>query len=363
MHAGKTSEHASQALQAVKISGLRAVFAYAFPWFRFQKWNQTECTPMDDIMPEWVFGQIETWLKEQVFTGSRVHIGFGFDFYFLPKEVLQRIFSRVRKAGVKLITSHVVDSVEIGMQSPVKKMKEAELLGPDIVLSHCNRLDSTDLKTLSAHGIYVSSTPETEAQMGLGWPMALEPHVNGSIGVDTHACGPSTVLGQARSLLLLSRQQKNIQCLEQSKFPRTLRGNTEKVFNLATIEGARAVGMGDRMGKIAKGYLADLVIFNTTSPSMLCAYQFDPLVAVLRHSDVRDVDTVIIDGKVRKQSGKLLPIQLEDGKKISYDEIGEILAQSQQDISKRIDKVNLEKGRELLLGLLHITDDNFQSAD
>lgn len=93
--------------------------------------------------------------------------------------------------------------------------------------------------------------------------------------------------------------------------PATVGYSVEEAFNLATIQGARAMKMWDETGSIAEGKLADLVIFDGNTPAMICAGIHDPVAAIILHSSPADVDTVIVDGIVRKQDGKLLDVQLD----------------------------------------------------
>jgi cytosine/adenosine deaminase-related metal-dependent hydrolase len=51
------------------------------------------------------------------------------------------------------------------------------------------------------------------------------------------------------------------------------------------------------LGSIEEGKLADLVIFDTSSPGMLCAAEQDPVAAIVLHSLIRDIETVMVNGK------------------------------------------------------------------
>ena len=53
------------------------------------------------------------------------------------------------------------------------------------------------------------------------------------------------------------------------------------------------------------GKKADIVIYDATSPGLLVAADRDPVAAIVLHSSIRDIDTVIVDGVIRKESGKL----------------------------------------------------------
>ena len=206
----------------------------------------------------------------------------------------------------------------------------------------------------------------------MGWPVALRPDTLGSIGIDCHTNNNSSILSEARLLLQMARQETNLEVIAQWNHPNNLRGDTTKAFNLATIDGAKAVGMSDRIGSIAEGKLADLVIFDATSPAMICAVEWDPVVAVLRHSDIRDIDTVIIDGKICKRDGKLVDVDVEflfcfggggfgcdleesaaarqekkNKKKLSWGEIAKELVNSRTEVQKRIDRCGIQPARDM----------------
>jgi cytosine/adenosine deaminase-related metal-dependent hydrolase len=89
--------------------------------------------------------------------------------------------------------------------------------------------------------------------------------------------------------------------------------------------------MGDDIGSIEVGKLADIVVFNGTSPNMVCAAEEDPLAAVVLHANVGDVEMVIVDGVVRKEAGRLVDVGVLDG---IDGEVGEIL--SQRYVSRRL---------------------------
>lgn len=58
---------------------------------------------------------------------------------------------------------------------------------------------------------------------------------------------------------------------------------TLDAFNLATIKGARAAGLSDKIGSIAVGKFADLVFWDRNRPGMLAAAEHDPIAAIVHH--------------------------------------------------------------------------------
>lgn len=77
----------------------------------------------------------------------------------------------------------------------------------DILLSHATGLDAGEVAKLVETRVPVSSTPDTEAQMGFGWPVAFVPGVNTTLGVDCHTSSTSSILSLARSESNMARQR------------------------------------------------------------------------------------------------------------------------------------------------------------
>jgi cytosine/adenosine deaminase-related metal-dependent hydrolase len=259
------------------------------------------------------------------------------------------LFSRIRKLGIKLITIHVAKNAIFGRTSTVDVLKEYGLLGKDILISHGSCLEEHEYKILKDAGIYISSTPDTEAQMGMGAPVCFDEGVNGCLGVDCHVNNSCSILDQARTGLLLKRAQYNGELMGRGKYPKILPGDAEQAFNLATIQGARACGMEEEIGSLEVGKKADVVVFDAEgSTSMLGAAEHDPAVAVVRFSSVRDIEIVIVDGIIRKEHGMLVDVDMK-GQKTTWRGIAKELRGSREEVQKRLDKLDVEKGKELLI--------------
>jgi cytosine/adenosine deaminase-related metal-dependent hydrolase len=237
---------------------------------------------------------------------------------------------------------------------PLEKRPEL----PFFVLSHCNGYTNAELSILCKTGTSISSTPETESQMGIGYPVALHPCLNGAqpakvgLGIDCHSIVPSNLLLQARTLLLLARLEPNSHITATGKFPTwNVRNTSEDVFNIATIRGARSLGLDKDIGSIEIGKKADIVIFDTAkSVSMLSAVEYDHLVAIIRFSEAADIETVIVDVIIRKQGGKLVDVETRnsDGSFTPWQDVARRVKQSQEGIQGRINKLNIKKGKEAL---------------
>lgn len=154
----------------------------------------------------------------------------------------------------------------------------------------------------------------------------------------------------------------NQKFLDQDKFPTKLNVKAEEAFNLATIQGARAVGMEAQIGSLAEGKLADIVVFHGRSPAMVCATEQNPVAALMLHSSIRDINTVIVDGTIRKQNGRLKPTQVSEGgltTEMPWSEIAEKLVENRQELQKKIDKLDIEAGRKGVIKLFLIDEKAF----
>ena len=190
------------------------------------------------------------------------------------------------------------------------------------------------------------------------------------LGADCHSCGPVNMMHQMQMALAADRGTQNTKTFSEGKYPKKPRATVQEAFNLATIKAARGVKMEKDIGSIAVGKMADLVIFDTSSPSIGCAAENDPLTAIVRQAGVREVETVIVGGRVRKHQGVLKDVRLveacrEGGFELkheleggcSWKEVAEKMSTSRRQIQERIGKTNKELAKAKLLGMLGGLDD------
>ncbi|KAF7553059.1 hypothetical protein G7Z17_g3894 [Cylindrodendrum hubeiense] len=359
-HGNQTNEHANEALKATVASGLRSVFAYSHPPY-FTKWDEKTCEMSHDILPKSSMEHIFSLAAQQPFGNGRVQIGFGFDYWFLPKEAIQGIFGSLRQGGVKLFTSHYAKNAVFGTHSSlIHTLQSYNLIKSpsDILLSHATGLTASEEDALRKTQIPVSSTPHTETLMGFGWPVSLNSGINLTLGVDCHTSNTSSIISMARSSLMQSRQKEATEAAKGSRMHFRPAVTVKDAFNAATISGARGVQLGDQIGSIREGKMADLVIFDAqNSPSMSCVAETDPLTAIVMHSDIRDVDAVMIDGIWRKKQGKLCAVQLDSQKNaLEWSDVRKKLLASQGDILERQKKLNMEKAGQVLNQMFRIDE-------
>ncbi|KAL6862905.1 hypothetical protein ACO1O0_003147 [Amphichorda felina] len=308
-HISHSPEHNTAALAAAVSSGIRSIYCYT-PVGRIKAWKP-KLEMEQSLFPDWLWEQLELLCKSGPLGDGRVTMGFGFDMFYLPKEMVIDIFNKVRGLGVKTITSHYLPTFFPG--STVDLLDTYGLLESDILLSHTNGLSPTDVEKLQKANGAISSTPDTELQMGQGWPVCFQDNIKSisSLGVDCHSNNTGSLVAQMRVGLQAERGRRNGETLQAGKLPGKIPVSTQEAFQLGTIRGARAIKMAERLGSLEEGKAADLVVFDTLSPGMICAAEEDPIGAIILHSSVADVDAVLVDGQFRKRGGRLGTTKLD----------------------------------------------------
>ncbi|KAJ5579512.1 uncharacterized protein N7459_005497 [Penicillium hispanicum] len=299
-HMNISPAHTSNAVEATVASGIRSVFCYT-PTVRVESWKP-DLTVAEGLLDDWVLEHLESLAATAPFGNGRVQLGLAFDGFNLPKDQVVSLYNKVRELGVRLITSHYVRTVFRDV-SLVETLDAYNLLGPDILLSHASNLLVSDARKLNKAKSWISSTPSTELQMGHGNIVCFQKGCFeiSSLGIDCHSNNSGDMVSQMRLALQHERALRNQDVIAEGKTILSLDLHVQDVFRLGTIQGARAIRREDSLGSIEAGKLADLVIFDGSSPGMVCAFEENPVAAIVLHSSVRDIDTVIVDGHIVKR--------------------------------------------------------------
>ncbi len=283
-HIQGSPAHTDAVVKALQDSGMRAVFAYGFPWWG--KWEERQ--------PSWfVRAATEHFsTKDQMITLALAAPGPEFTDF----EVSRDHWKLARETDARITTHVGVGSY--GLDRKVQEFGEAGLLGPDTTYIHCTTLNETEIQMIVDSGGTVSLASPVEMMMGHGMPPIqkfLDRGLRPSLSVDVETNVPGDMFNQMRSVLGLQRTQAAF----QGKTPLT----TREVLLCATIDGARANGLDHKTGSLTPGKQADLIMLRTDRMNVTPLN--DPATAVVAGMDTGNVDTVIIAGRVMKRSGKL----------------------------------------------------------
>lgn len=195
----------------------------------------------------------------------------------------------------------------------VTVLHKAGLLREGQLHSHSNACTDEELTLLREHGCSVSSTPDTELQMGCGVPIfrrALEHGVNAGIGADIVSNNCGDMFTPMRILMQHERGYAHQPVLESAGLPAVdgVPVTTRQVLHGATLAGARALGLEAVCGSIDVGKAADLLFLRNDSLHMRPV--IDAVDSIVIQATTRDVDRVMVGGRTVVQDGHL-PTDLE----------------------------------------------------
>lgn len=189
-----------------------------------------------------------------------------------------------------------------------------------------------------------------------------------SLGIDCQSNNSASIVSEMRLLLQSSRNAYNEEFVKEWKLPKKINKTVEEAFNMGTIQGARAIGMQDKIGTLAVGKKADILIFDGQSPSMVCAAQHDPVAAVVLHSSPADIEVVIVDGVVRKRNWTLDEVNItadakqlwdgvgETGDKFAWKEVSRELIKRRVELQKKVEKLDMDAATKGVIQLFHIDE-------
>jgi 5-methylthioadenosine/S-adenosylhomocysteine deaminase len=300
-HINNTPDHPDAAVTALKETGIRAQYAYGSANTSIQKYwfDSTEVIPRGDVrrIRDTYFSS-----DDGLLTMALATRGPG----FCRDEVVKAEWEMARELGIP-ITVHVAMARYAGRYAMVEQLDRLGLLGDDTTYIHCCYFSDHEWQRVQETGGKISIAPQIELQMGHGWPpvnKAMQLQLRPSLSIDVVTTAPGDLFTQIRSAFGAERARVNAVCWEQSlPVPETML-TARQMLEMATINGAYVAGVEDRTGSLAPGKKADIVVIDARALNV--APVIDPVAAVTLCADVSNVETVIVDGVVRKRDGKLL---------------------------------------------------------
>ena len=313
-HIQATREHADAVIKALQETGIRAVFAYGYPWWKYPDENQDAW--IRDVAKQYFSS------KDQLLTLAIAPPGPE----FTPFEVAKSQWELARELDVR-ITVHVGVGTA-GMHGKLGQLGKAGLLKDDTTYIHCTTLNDDEIRMIVDTGGLVSLATPVEMMMGHGMPPIqrfLNHGLRPSLSVDVETNVPNDMFTQMRSVISLQHAMI---------FDRKLAGkrnlppfmNSRDVIECATIEGARANGLAHKTGTLTPGKEADLIMLRTDRPNILPVN--DPIGAVVWGMDTSNVDSVFVAGKALKRNGKLLNVDLDNLRRMAYESRDYVISKS-----------------------------------
>ncbi|MEM0025544.1 MAG: amidohydrolase [Zestosphaera sp.] len=224
----------------------------------------------------------------------------------LYREIVER--AKELKTGITMHLAEVREDVEYTTKTfnmkPVDFAKWLGLVGPNVVLVHVVWVTDDEINTLAKTRTNVSHNPSSNGKLGSGIARVsdmLRAGVNVTLGTDG---GPSNdnydLIEEMHVAIILQNAYK--------MDPEALRA--EDVLEMATIRGAEALGLSDKVGSIEVGKRADLITIKYWDPKLMPMN--DPISHVVFAANGSHVQDVIVDGKIIMKNRNVLTLDEDE---------------------------------------------------
>jgi len=187
----------------------------------------------------------------------------------------------------------------LGMDSDVRNGFDA------IKVTYKIEADATpdEIKAMKAAGATISVAPTSELRIGFGLPPVssfLDADIPVGLSIDT-----VELVGNADMFAIM----KTVQGIENGRAENEYKISARRVLELATIEGARSMGIDDKVGSLKPGKRADLTMVNTKVANL--GVFGHPAVMMVTAAQPSDIALVMVDGRILKKGGKLTHLNVD----------------------------------------------------
>ncbi len=314
----ETVHHTDSAIQAIAESGMRAI---------------TGKVMMDygDDVPNSLRETTDISLKQSVELLEKWH-GFNdglLQYAFAPRFVVSCTEDLLKEVGklanqyqVKIHTHASENQGECQLVMERHNMRNVlylehiGLTGPDLILAHCIWLDEQEMKIITETKTKVVHCPSSNLKLASGIANVPELLAKGgdvSIAADGAPCNNN----------LDGWMEMRFAALIQKPLHGPTVMPAQTVFELATLGGARAMGLEEQIGSLEVGKKADLAIINLNQLHAVPSYGSNIYSRLVYEAKAQDVETTIVNGKVLMRDRKLLTIE-ED----------KVMKQAEKDIAR-----------------------------
>jgi 5-methylthioadenosine/S-adenosylhomocysteine deaminase len=229
--------------------------------------------------------------------------------YLCAPELLKRASNLAQTFNLPLVIHLAESKSEVEQirkrygRTPVEHLAELDVLAPNVIACHCVELTPNDITLLQRSDVKVAHNVESNMKLASGVapiPSLLKEGI--CVGLGTDGCASNNDLDLFLEMDTVAKLHK-VKTLD----PTTMDART--VLRMATIQGARVLGLGESIGSLEKGKKADLIIIDTHKPHLTPMYNpVSHLVYAAMGSDVR---TSIINGAIVMEDGHLKTIGLK----------------------------------------------------
>lgn len=186
---------------------------------------------------------------------------------------------------------------------PLKRLEALGLVSPSLIAVHMTQLNEEEIQRVAENGAHVIHCPESNMKLASGFcpvQALLDAGVNVALGTDGAASNNDLdMIGEMRSAALLA---KNV-AQDASALP------AFKALKMATLNGAIALGLADRIGSLETGKAADIIAVDLSAIKTQPVY--DPVSQIVYSADSSQVSDVWVAGRHLLKQGELTGLDIE----------------------------------------------------
>lgn len=297
--------------RAVEESGIRGVLSYGIIELDDPKRRESELRAGEDLVKAW-HGKA----NGRILTMFGPHAP-----YTCSPECLIKVKELAKKhgVGIHIHISETRDEIkqitEKYGKRPVEHLDSIEFLGPEVLAAHCVWLTEQEIKVLRERGVKPVHNPVSNMKHGSGVAPVPEMLAAGiPVALGTDGAPSNNALDMFNDMKFAAMLNK-VHKLDPAAVPAT------SALEMATVNGAIALGLQDKLGSIEVGKKADLILVDLEKPHLTPVHN---VISHLVYSAVgSDVDTTIVNGKILMRERKVLTLDedkvLREAQKASED--------------------------------------------
>jgi 5-methylthioadenosine/S-adenosylhomocysteine deaminase len=225
-------------------------------------------------------------------------------------ELLRKANELALNKGVPLIihvaeTKAELEEVERRFgKSPVHHLRDLDLLGSHLIVDHCVHITEPEIELLARHDVRVVHNPESNMKLASGIAPVPRMIAKGiTVGLGTDGCASNNNLDLFGEMDMAAKLHKASQLDPTVMDAKTL-------VKMATIDGARVLGLEEITGSLEAGKRADLIVIDTNRPHLIPMYNpYSHIVYAARGHDVRHS---IINGTIVMEDRRLRTLDIAE---------------------------------------------------
>jgi 5-methylthioadenosine/S-adenosylhomocysteine deaminase len=290
-----------EAVKAVECSGLRALVCQGVLDFPIPG----SPDPSQNIPIARRF--VETWegLSDRISKGLFCHSP-----YTCSPETLKIVKALCREKQIPFFIHAAETQEEVTLihsrygKTPIQHLHDLELLDARTIIVHAVHLTPTDLELLARSGSAVAHCPESNMKLASGMAPVVEMLRRGiPVGLGTDGCASNNNLDLFQEMDTAAKLEK-VHTMDPTVM------NARTVLRMASIEGAKVLGLENKVGSLEIGKKADLLFLERSKPHLIPCY--DPFSMLVYSAQGADVHSVMIDGKIVMEDRKIVTFDLKE---------------------------------------------------